>query len=620
MEPPTQLPSDPAAPRARRTAIHIGKGGKIVRGNGDVSQRIRLTMRVGVTGHRTDALVATEAIGARIRSVLRQLKKETHVLARQDRDLYAPGPVVRLISPLASGADQIVAREAVSQGYELHCPLPFGRRAYLRDFESKAERRAFGELLRQARRVLELDGSRAGEDQKGIAYLEAGRVVLRNSDLLIAVWDGEPLRGVGGTAQIVSEAMLLEIPIVRIDPAFPHRVRVGISGASGYRWTESLAELRPGLRKSFHLSDPMQHARLLRFEREPVRPGPWGWFPDTWTNVVTVGAEHARRGQRRRAHPGAPDPGLAGAPTDLLSRVDAAALRYAGLYRSAFLVNFLFAAFAVLLAVTGFVLHILHVEGHVLHLEEWTRYVAFGELTAVGVVLLITMGGARAEWHLRWLDYRLLAEQLRQVAPTSALGRVPAAFRTSVDDADHDPRHDWTAWLVRAIVRHTGFPSAQIDAKYLQGTCRVVVHELIDPQLRYHGARKHLHHLVHHRLHRIGELLFISTAIAIAVHLIGHDQLLEATSLVLMSVAVFFPAFGAALAGILGQGEYQRTSSQSAAMMVRLEQLKRQATKPDAPLTSQSLGRIVEQLTELLSDELLGWRVVFRGKPLTLPA
>jgi hypothetical protein len=55
-------------------------------------------------------------------------------------------------------------------------------------------------------------------------------------------------------------------------------------------------------------------------------------------------------------------------------------------------------------------------------------------------------------------------------------------------------------------------------------------------------------------------------------------------------------------------------------MVSRLERLEADVMRPDLPLSSQSIGQVVEKLTELMSDELLGWRVVFRGKPLALPS
>ena len=68
--------------------------------------------------------------------------------------------MLRVISPLAEGADRLVAKEAIALGFELQCPLPFTREEYQRDFESAQSRQEFCALIALATAVLELDGSR----------------------------------------------------------------------------------------------------------------------------------------------------------------------------------------------------------------------------------------------------------------------------------------------------------------------------------------------------------------------------------------------------------------------------------------------------------------------------
>ena len=58
------------------------------------------------------------------------------------------------------------------------------------------------------------------------AYEAAGLFMLAKIDLLIAIWDGEPAAGIGGTAQIVGRAMADGIPIMRIDPADPNAMQM----------------------------------------------------------------------------------------------------------------------------------------------------------------------------------------------------------------------------------------------------------------------------------------------------------------------------------------------------------------------------------------------------------
>src|SRR4029077_15421939 len=50
------------------------------------------------------------------------------------------------------------------------------------------------------------------------AYLECGILVVEEADLLVAVWDGKPARGVGGTADIVTIARNSIKPLILVDP------------------------------------------------------------------------------------------------------------------------------------------------------------------------------------------------------------------------------------------------------------------------------------------------------------------------------------------------------------------------------------------------------------------
>src|SRR6266850_2059881 len=57
-------------------------------------------------------------------------------------------------------------------------------------------------LLQRAETVEKLPFHKPSED----AFFAAGRRVVENSDILLAVWDGKPAKGKGGTADIVEYA------------------------------------------------------------------------------------------------------------------------------------------------------------------------------------------------------------------------------------------------------------------------------------------------------------------------------------------------------------------------------------------------------------------------------
>jgi hypothetical protein len=134
----------------------------------------------------------------------------------QTVDGHPPQPLLRLISPLAEGTDRLVAEEAVRLGFRLEVVLTFTQKDYETDFDP-ASRAEFEALLAQSGDrdgppcVVALDGARGAAEDR--SYEAAGRMVVRNCDLLIAIWDGEPAKGRGGIAEIVHFAQRMGPPV-----------------------------------------------------------------------------------------------------------------------------------------------------------------------------------------------------------------------------------------------------------------------------------------------------------------------------------------------------------------------------------------------------------------------
>lgn len=157
-------------------------------------------MRVGVTGHQQ----------------LEDSKAWTWV-TRVMRDELArvPPPLIGVTS-LAVGADQLLARLVLEVGGTIYAVLPF---ADIERSFSPEDVPAYRELLRQAT-VEVLDTHGTDED----AYLAAGQKVVELSDIVLAVWNGKPAKGRGGTADVVAYAIRRGVPLIHIDP-ISHTVR-----------------------------------------------------------------------------------------------------------------------------------------------------------------------------------------------------------------------------------------------------------------------------------------------------------------------------------------------------------------------------------------------------------
>jgi hypothetical protein len=138
---------------------------------------------LGATGHQDIPPGAREFVVAAIRDILRG----------------AESPLLAVTS-LAAGADQLVATELLRAGGHLHVIVP--SRNYERTFATDVDLASFRSLQRAAQAVTRLDYAEPSEE----AFLAAGMRVVDACDMLIAVWDGKPARGVGGTADVVRYA------------------------------------------------------------------------------------------------------------------------------------------------------------------------------------------------------------------------------------------------------------------------------------------------------------------------------------------------------------------------------------------------------------------------------
>jgi hypothetical protein len=153
-------------------------------------------MRIGVTGHQR---LEDEADWPWVESAMQSTCSDLRP------------PLVGL-SSLAIGADQLFARVILSLGGTLEIIVPFSD--YAERFETAAGRSAYEELLARASKVTTLP--RTKSDEHG--YLAAGQAIAASCDVLLAVWNGRPSNGLGGTADIVQFALQNRRPIIHLDP------------------------------------------------------------------------------------------------------------------------------------------------------------------------------------------------------------------------------------------------------------------------------------------------------------------------------------------------------------------------------------------------------------------
>ncbi len=199
----------------------------------------RLTLRVGVTGHRPNKLTKADSprIERQLRDTLATIEAVVARIYDDNKAVYAGGPVdgapssakpyrIRMISGFAEGADQL-ATAICPADWIVEAILPFPKDEYLKDFAQSAAgdgrdvRDEFRSSLARASVVTELPMPRSGPREQG--YVLCGSFLLRQIDLLIAVWDGEEPKP-GGTGAIAQEALDGGIPVVWLATGGDHPI------------------------------------------------------------------------------------------------------------------------------------------------------------------------------------------------------------------------------------------------------------------------------------------------------------------------------------------------------------------------------------------------------------
>ena len=151
-----------------------------------------LPLVIGVTGHRDLLEADRPTLEARILEIFRLLRTK-----------YPHTPLV-ILSPLAEGADRLVARVGLEFGAQLIAPLPMDRGAYEEDFGNPQSLAEFRELLRRSRLSFSIDGpdGDCGSSREA-CYARVGAYVAAHCQILISLWDGSDNGREGGTAQVV---------------------------------------------------------------------------------------------------------------------------------------------------------------------------------------------------------------------------------------------------------------------------------------------------------------------------------------------------------------------------------------------------------------------------------
>lgn len=587
----------------------------------------RLALTIGIVGHRPNRLpkAARAKVEAEIGEALRLVREAAQsALARHSGVFADPPPVLRVISPLAEGADRIAADAALDAGYKLTAILPFPAAEYEQDFADDSSLEHYRRLLARADAVLELPGERTGGSR---AYEVAGHTLIDNADILLAVWDGGVTAGRGGTTEMVEHAAREGLPVMHVDAtgeAPPRLLWRGLSehylggGDLSDKPTAILREALGGVVEALVRPPGGGEAEKLK----AFLAWPWkqlNWRLELPALLALLGL---RRPRRTDLWPSPPDelaavfarysaeraPEAFSAVAAAYGWADAIAVRHAQIFRSAYTANFVLAASAVLMAAGSLIAMAFF------GWPKW-RFVLVEFFFILGIIAN-TWTGRRRDWHGRWMEAREVAERLRSAVPLWLLGvRATSAA---------GPETVWTGWYVRAHLRALGPRPGRLD-RDARAKARETMNAIIKAQCGYHAHNARLMHRVEHRIERIGEVLFGFTLTVAGLYLVfaalraGFAVNLTPPwwSPLVTGLTAGLPALAAATYGIRLIGDFAGSEQRSRRTVNSLMRI------------SGALGEGANDLMHLraaaaaTSTEMLGdvehWRLTSQTRELAIP-
>ncbi|MCF3174572.1 hypothetical protein IPZ61_14715 [Streptomyces sioyaensis] len=147
-------------------------------------------MRVGLTGHRG----LTAAVEKLVRTDL-----EAELKTYKSAELCG-------VSCLADGPDAWFAESVLAVGGRIEAVIPA---AQYRNGLPAAHHATYDALLHQA---VDVHHTGRGESSS-LAHMAGSEILVGLVDRLIAVWDGKPARGFGGTADVIAYARRTGVPV-----------------------------------------------------------------------------------------------------------------------------------------------------------------------------------------------------------------------------------------------------------------------------------------------------------------------------------------------------------------------------------------------------------------------
>ncbi|MDE2091619.1 MAG: hypothetical protein KGJ08_06955 [Gammaproteobacteria bacterium] len=568
-----------------------------------------LPMVIGVTGHRDLAPEDIPRIQASLAALFACLRRQY------------PHTPLRLLSPLAEGADRLVAKVALEHGAELVVPLPMPEAEYRKDFQDTHSE--FDALKAQASIIYTLprpveaanDDTDLSGPRRDACYENVGLHIVKHSQLLVALWDGMPAADRGGTAQIVEFALSRSW-----DTASP------LHFSHDFTWDKAVWHLLiPRLNSHSDQNAEtvsLYYTAVWRFSDERARDVPftaadraWPKFQFEWLHSAEVFNSEAISLSPRRIQESR-DTLL---PPSVNSKTIDPSERIVRVFAAADLISQKYQKTTYKLWKWIFVL----AGAMILSFESYTHLWPHGLLLLAYPAAFIAMTIAysvlnRRRLDDRFIDARVLAEALR----VAIYWRL-AGIRESIIDQYLGRHIAAIGWLPNSILGLLTLPLPDIEFARRDGL-RIADQFWVDRQLGYYerqstrqGRRVKLYRRFAGSLY--GLTLVFSVFVAIYGVIVTRPSFLRDMLISLMASGPAIAALWIAYAEKQGWEKHVKEYARNAALFARAHTLIANSGTSHAPATFPHVQRVLLELGKEAICENAEWAVLHRVKPPAIP-
>ena len=576
--------------------------------------KISFSISVGVTGHRTIPSNNTLFIKYRIEKILSAITSASLQIVNAHPDIFTPTPQLTVNSCLSEGADRLVAREGLHQGFNLGAILPFHRSSPIHGHDLSASdqiiaRAELDYLLQASKNIFEINSDigafasdASGEKLRQNAYLSASISMLKNSDIILALWNKKLQQRPGSTHDVLNRALNMNKIVILIEtenntkPCLCSLVDNNITYSALNNDFSDLKKLIVGNFLPPH-ADLIQINSLKECLNDldfPEKKIPY--IATLWNKFYKfISRSGGPIGQHYEPSPQPKTLSLYYNKFSQLSNY------YSQCYRSFFLFSPTLSTLAVSVAVITLSLPKAYI--------FWKIFGGGLEIFLISTLLFSHKISEKFKWKEKFTNYRLITEVLRHSIALHSLGTCLSLEESGLV-YENKNRH-WVYWLAHNLLRIQGIPS------YYWSSDSVKQHSLIKnwlgEQKNYHITNATRSKNAQHFFHRSTNGFVFLTVIFVLMHVVFevfHIHSIPKFAYATINLGtILFPLWAMCFHAICQYAELRRLEDRSMYMSEKLLSFEKPFMKD---ISYQYILDTADSAAHIMLSEVIEWNIQYK--------